>query len=900
MVVQGQDHGQDHEQDDAPEGGRKRGFAARLRSAARHEPSLKPHREHAHQGMGREPTFTAAQAEEPDMPTSPFDIRLNPEDRSASRLPRQKPSRKAPRRQQPPLRREPAMGGNVEPQTSSMRDHPDWDGTTPHGQRAPQFFKAGTRENQPRSLTPDDLDLDLSQDEIRAAGSSARPRKTLTAERPAPPAERPARRPRKTGGGSGNGSGRGRGGDGGRGTGKTAKGAGKRPRKRRSLFWGLVKWGFIFAFWAAIGVAGLVAYEASKLPPMQTLMIPKRPPTVTIQGEDGKILAVRGDMGGVAVPISELPPYLPKAFVAIEDQRFYSHFGLDPEGLARAIFTNLTSRRVRQGGSTLTQQLAKNLFLTQERTFSRKVQEVILALWLEANYSKQQILDLYLNRVYFGAGAYGVEAASQRYFGKSARQVTLSEAAMLAGLVNSPSRLAPTRNLKGAQARAALVLKVMEQQGRISEETLKTALAHPATLAKAKTPDSIGYVADWVMDQLDSYVGPISGDVTVRTTIDPTLQRTAQSALSGVLDKSGAKYRVGQGALVSMDPHGAVRALVGGRSYEDSQYNRAVTARRQPGSAFKPFIYLSALEAGLVPESVMEDAPLQLKGWKPENASHRYLGAVTLQNALALSLNTVAVRLTLDLGPETVVKTAHRLGITSPLAPNPSIALGTSEVSVLELASAYVPFSNGGIGVIPHIIDTVTGPDGKILYHRQGTGPGRVMDVHYAAMMNHMLAETLVTGTGKRASLPGWEAAGKTGTSQSYRDAWFVGYTAHLVTAVWLGNDDSSPTKRASGSNLPAEIWSRYMQTAHKNVPVAELPGGSRTAGFGGIGYGEPGGSLLPPGTMPEDQPSSLFGELVEGAQPPAPRQQQPQPARGGQQANTIEGWLNNFFGGGG
>ncbi|MGE4372245.1 MAG: transglycosylase domain-containing protein [Xanthobacter sp.] len=897
MVAQGQDYeqGQGVDRGYAPEQ-RKRSFTGRLRSATRREPDLSPHQNISREKtMGREPTFAPIEAEDTDHAVSPFDLRLNPEDRPASRPARQLPPRKVSGRPQPGMRREPAMTQENAPLVDLPFAHgATLDDSVSTDERGPQTRAPCTRQAQTRTIAPDDMDFERPQDEPTLAGNSTRPRKILAAERPAPPAEHPARRTRKTTGGSG--SGGGRGGNGGNGQ----KGSGKKPRKRRSLFWGLVKWGFILAFWAGLGVAGLVAYEASKLPPMQTLMIPKRPPTVTIQGEDGKILAVRGDMGGVAVPISELPAYLPKAFVAIEDQRFYSHFGLDPEGLARAIFTNLTSRRVRQGGSTLTQQLAKNLFLTQERTFSRKVQEVILALWLEANYSKQQILDLYLNRVYFGAGAYGVEAASQRYFGKSARQVTLPEAAMLAGLVNSPSRLAPTRNLKGAQARADLVLKVMRQQGLISEEALKSGLAHPATLAKAKTPDSIGYVADWVMDQLDSYVGPISGDVTVRTTIDPALQRTAQSALSGVLDKSGAKYRVGQGALVSMDPHGAVRALVGGRSYEDSQYNRAVTARRQPGSAFKPFIYLSALEAGLVPESVMEDAPLQLKGWKPENASHRYLGAVTLQNALALSLNTVAVRLTLDLGPETVVKTAHRLGISSPLAPNPSIALGTSEVSVLELASAYVPFSNGGIGVIPHVIDTVTGPDGKILYRRQGTGPGRVMDVHYAAMMNHMLTQTLVTGTGKRASLPGWEAAGKTGTSQSYRDAWFVGYTAHLVTAVWLGNDDSSPTKRASGSNLPAEIWSRYMQVAHKNVPVAELPGSSRTAGFGGIGYGEPGGSLLPPGTMPEDQPSSLFGELVEGAQPPAPRQQQQQPARGGQQTNSIEGWLNNFFGGGG
>ncbi|WP_394021466.1 transglycosylase domain-containing protein [Xanthobacter pseudotagetidis] len=661
----------------------------------------------------------------------------------------------------------------------------------------------------------------------------------------------------------------------------------RRGRRRTPLFWRLFKWGALLGLWALIALGGLVAYEASKLPPMHTLMVPKRPPTVTILAADGKTLATRGDMGGVAVPIRELPPYLPKAFVAIEDQRFYSHFGLDPEGLARALVTNITSRRLRQGGSTLTQQLAKNLFLTQERTASRKVQELVLALWLEAKYSKDEILDLYLNRVYFGAGAYGVEAAAQRYFGKSARQVTLAEAAMLAGLVNSPSRLAPTRNLKGAQARAALVLAAMRDQGAISKDMAQTALARPAQLARPTAPGSSGYVADYVMDQLESFTGDVAGDVTVRTTIDPALQQAGERALEDTLAKSGAKFGVGQGALVSLDTDGAVKALVGGRSYEDSQFNRAVTAKRQPGSAFKPFIYLTALEHGLSPDTVRDDAPLQLKGWRPENSTHDYRGPVTLETALALSLNTVSVRLALEVGPKAVVATAHRLGITSNLDPNPSIALGTSEVSVLELAGAYVPFANGGIGVIPHVIDEVRGADGKVIYRRATSGPGRVLDGAYAAMMNRMLIQTLVMGTARRADLPGWEAAGKTGTSQDYRDAWFVGYTARFVTAVWLGNDDSSPTKKASGANLPVEIWSRYMKSAHQNAPVAELPGGLRSAGFGSIGYGQPGGSFLPPEGLPDDRPPAVVGQM--------PGRQAPQ-----QEPMTLDRWFVETFLGGG
>ncbi|MFG1421048.1 transglycosylase domain-containing protein [Roseixanthobacter liquoris] len=663
---------------------------------------------------------------------------------------------------------------------------------------------------------------------------------------------------------------------------RRAEPRGKSRKRRRGFFslFGLIKWGLILGLWALLAVAGVVAYEASKLPSMQTLMVPKRPPTVMIQAADGKPLATRGDMGGAAVPLKELPAYLPNAFIAIEDRRFYDHWGIDTVGLARAVFTNLTSGRVRQGGSTLTQQLAKNLFLTQERTFARKIQEVVLALWLEKKFSKSEILDLYMNRVYFGSGAYGVEAAAQRYFGKSARNVTLSEAAMLAGIVNAPSRLAPTRNLKAAQDRAALVLASMREQGLISPDMAKTALARPATVAKPTGPESIGYVADWVMEQLDSYVGELSGDVTVRTTVDANLQSVAQAAVSDTLAKSGAKYGVGQGALVSLDTDGAVKALVGGRSYEDSQYNRAVTARRQPGSSFKPFVYLTALERGLTPDTVREDAPIQLKGWRPENASHEYRGPVTLQTALALSLNTVSVRLALEVGPKAIVATAKRLGIASPLDPNPSIALGTSEVSVLELAAAYTPFANGGIGVIPYVIDSVKGADGKVLYARTTSGPGRVIAPEYVSMMNHMMEETLISGTGRRAELPGWDAAGKTGTSQDYRDAWFVGYTARFVTAVWLGNDDSSPTKKASGANLPAEIWSRYMKVAHQGVPMTELPGGARSPGFG---------LPLPPGVVPDEAPPAVVGQIPQQA-PPPPQQDEPM---------TLDRWFVDTFLGG-
>jgi penicillin-binding protein 1A len=530
-------------------------------------------------------------------------------------------------------------------------------------------------------------------------------------------------------------------------------------------------------------------------------------------------------MGGAAVPLRELPDYVPKAFIAIEDRRFYSHHGVDPWGIMRAVFKDVVRRGASQGASTITQQLAKNLFLTQERTVSRKLQEVALAFWLEHKFTKAEILELYLNRVYFGSGAYGVEAAAQRYFGKSARQLTLAEAAMLAGLVQSPSRLAPSHNPDGAERRARLVLADMAEQKLIGNDAARLALANPARAKKPAGAGSDNYVADWVMDAVDDLVGRFDQDIVVETSIDPMLQDAAEHALTDALAQKGEKLGIGEGALVAMTPDGVVRALVGGKSYAESQFNRAIAAKRQPGSAFKPFVYLTALEHGLTPETVREDAPISVKGWKPENYEHEYLGPVTLTQALANSLNTVSVRLTLEVGAAAVVRTAYRLGITSKLEPNASIALGTSEVSPLELVSAYAPFANGGFAVAPHVIDRVRGADGKTLYARATQALGRIVDARYVAMMNGMMHETLVSGTARRADLPGWAAAGKTGTSQDFRDAWFVGYTAHLVAGVWLGNDDNSPTRKAVGGGLPVEIWSRFMKVAHQGVAPAALPG---------------------------------------------------------------------------
>ena len=570
---------------------------------------------------------------------------------------------------------------------------------------------------------------------------------------------------------------------------RNRKGTGRRGLLGRTIYWGAV-----LALWGVIAGIGVLVWIGAHLPPIQSLEIPKRPPSVLIVGDNGATLATRGDMGGAAVPIGELPDYVPNAFIAIEDRRFYSHRGIDPLGIARALVADVFRRGAAQGGSTITQQLAKNLFLTQERTVNRKLQEIVLALWLEHKFGKTQILELYLNRVYFGAGAYGIEGAAQRYFGKSARHLTLPEAAMLAGLVQAPSRLAPSHNLEGAQRRAALVIADMTELKMIAPSAAKLALAHPARAIKPPAAGSVNYVADWVMDAVNDLIGKFDQDITVETTIDPALQNAAEHALVDTLNQRGDKLNIDEGALVAMTPDGVVRALVGGRDYGQSQFNRAVDAKRQPGSSFKPFVYLTALEHGLTPETVREDAPIAVKGWRPENFERQYLGPVTLRQALADSLNTVSVRLTLEFGPAAVVRTAYRLGIASILEPNASIALGTSEVSPLELVTAYATFANGGLAVSPHVIERIRGADGKTLYDRSQQPLGRIVDARYVGMMNSMLHETLVSGTARAANFPGWQAAGKTGTSQDFRDAWFIGYTSHLVAGIWLGNDDNTPT----------------------------------------------------------------------------------------------------------
>jgi len=406
---------------------------------------------------------------------------------------------------------------------------------------------------------------------------------------------------------------------------------------------------------------------------------------------------------------------------------------------------------------------------------------------------------------------------------------------MLAGLVKSPSRLAPNRNPEGAEKRAQTVLTAMADAKFITEAQAKASIGHPSYNVKAAGAGTVNYVADWIGEVLDDLIGQIDQNIVVETSIDPKLQSVAEASIIDELAAKSVKFNVSQGALVAMTPEGAVRAMIGGRNYAESQYNRAVTAKRQPGSAFKPFVFLTAIEAGLTPETIRQDAPLDVKGWKPENYTHEYFGAVTLTQALAMSLNTVAVRLGLEVGAKNVVRTAHRLGISSKLETNASIALGTSEVSLTELVGAYAPFANGGRGVAPHVVTKIRTPEGKVLYARLPDQLGQVIEPRSVAMMNTMMQETLLSGTARKAEIPGWMAAGKTGTSQDFRDAWFIGYTANLVTGVWLGNDDNSPTRKATGGGLPVEVWTRFMRVAHQGVAVAALPNSQASGSFSNL-----------------------------------------------------------------
>lgn len=608
---------------------------------------------------------------------------------------------------------------------------------------------------------------------------------------------------------------------------RAAPTARERPRRAASRGWlrRLTTWGLVAAIWGVIGVSGILVWYAADLPDIDKAMAPTRRPAITILAADGTEIATVGDFFGRAVTVGELPPSLPQAVMAIEDRRFYDHFGVDVFGLVRAMLVNLKAGSVVQGGSTITQQAAKNLFLSPDRTFKRKVQELLLALWLEQRFSKDQILALYLNRAYFGAGTYGVDAAAHKYFNRPATRISTYQAAMLAGLLKAPSRYNPIASPQLAESRTRDVLLSMVDAGFITADGAASAWQDRgrAVLVRRVVP-SARYFVDWIVGQLPAFVSDRDQDVVVLTTLDTRLQRLGEDKVDATLASAPARDAdASQAALVSMDPDGAVRALVGGRDYGSSPFNRATQASRQPGSAFKPIIYAAGLEAGLSADSTLEDSPLQLAGWSPKNFDNRYRGEVSLRTALALSINTVAVRVAQQAGLRQVVDMARRLGITADLDANASLALGTSEVSLLELTGAYAAFANRGIGVWPYGIEEVHDLNGHVLYTRSGSGPGRVISSSTAAEMTSMMVSVVEWGTG-RAAQYGAPIAGKTGTSQDYRDAWFLGYSANLVTGVWMGNDDDRAMNKVTGGTLPAKLWRAFMAGAEASRSPRPLP----------------------------------------------------------------------------
>jgi penicillin-binding protein 1A len=608
------------------------------------------------------------------------------------------------------------------------------------------------------------------------------------------------------------------------------RGRGERSRPRRSPLQALIYWTLVAGVWGVIFVVAFFAVFAVDLPDTSRLYDVQRQPSISYLDRSGALIAVRGSQYAPPVDLDKLPPYVPKAFIAIEDRWYYWHFGFNPWGIIRSGVYNLRHKGEGgplRGGSTITQQLARNLFLTPSQNYRRKAQELVLAIWLEAKFSKKQILELYLNRVYFGAGAYGIEAASQRYFGKSASELTLGESALLAGLMKGPSRYSPVASTDRAARRATVVLNEMVEAHFITPEQRAEAIRTKVRVNPVLANQRAQYFTDWVDEQVRSLVGEPTEDLVVETTLDLPLQASAEQALRSGVAAAG-KQGVEQGALVSIDGEGRVRAYVGGTDYLQSQFDRATMARRQAGSAFKPFVYLTAMEAGRTPETPVVDEPIKIGNWEPHNYTNRYLGPITLAEALKESVNTVAARLANEVGTANVAATAHRLGITSPIQLDPSMALGAVEVSPLEMAQAYAPFSNGGYLARAYAIERIRTASGRVLYDHGVDRPPRQSVIAQPALayMVTMMRGVVQGGTGGRANVPGYDIAGKTGTTSDYRDAWFVGYTGGFVTVVWLGKDDNSPMRRVTGGAAPAEIWKAYMTAALPRLKVEPIPGG--------------------------------------------------------------------------
>ena len=675
--------------------------------------------------------------------------------------------------------------------------------------------------------------------------------------------------------------------DGGRGG--AATGRPRRSPLQRAIYWGLVA-----LVWVVIAGLVVLAVFARGLPDTSRLAEAKRTPSISYLDRSGALLAVRGGPYAQPADLDSLPPYVPAAFVAVEDRRFYHHWGFDLGGIVRSEIYNLSHHGgPLRGGSTITQQLARNLFLTNDQNFRRKVQELILSVQLEWKYTKKQILSLYLNRVNFGAGAIGIEAASQRYFNKPAQKLTIGEAALLAGLLKAPTRYSPVNDQERAARRATIVLDEMVETGAITKTQEAEVFTHPVTVSKTLSTQHAQYFVDWVDADVrrlvpDEVQGPDAKDLVVETTLDLPIDTAAEAAARQVVDRDKG-VGVQQAALVAVDGEGRVRALIGGVDYGQSQFDRAVDARRQAGSAWKPFVYLTAMENGRTPETPTVDEPVTINGWSPKNYTGRYLGPITLATALAQSINTVAARLADEVGRQNVAAVARRLGITSPINTDPAMALGTTGVSPLEMASAYAPLSNGGVRAKGYGIERIRTADGKVLYeHHEAERTEVVGEPALSYMVRMMRGVMTPPGTGARAAIAGFDLAGKTGTTSDYRDAWFVGFTGGFTTAVWVGRDDNTPMRKVTGGAAPAEIWRAFMSAALPRLRVAAIPGGpnppaaapvsddpvadllNRT-GENGEGDEVVAGAPRPPAPAPIDRSDDRLPPDPDYAQPPGP-----------------------------
>lgn len=592
---------------------------------------------------------------------------------------------------------------------------------------------------------------------------------------------------------------------------------------------------FVAGLWGGIILAGIFAYYAQELPSITKSANFERKLSIIVKAADGSVAARYGEIIGNSVSIEDLPACLPQSVMAIEDRRFYYHFGLDPIGLTRAIFVNLAKGHVAQGGSTITQQLAKNLFLSQERTLKRKIQEAMLALWLEATLTKDEILAAYLNRVYLGTGTYGVDAASKLYFNKPVKDMNLRECAIIAGMLKAPSRYSPLRNPGLANERADVVIGAMVDAGYITKDEAKNEKnAVPKPVQKPSSELAARYYTDWIVDQLDDLIGTPDTDIVIETTMNPKIQSSIEQALNTVIAEAGEDKHISEGAMIVMRPNGEVVALVGGKNYNESQFNRATQSRRPAGSDFKPIVYLTALEQGWNTQDVLIDEPITEGKYRPKNFGGKYAGPVTLEQALTYSLNTIAIQLAKAVGPAAIIDSARRLGIHSDLEPNLSIALGSNGVSLLEMATAYSVFANGGYSVKPFAIKKITTSDGELIYERSKNDFKDMVRVFRASDIQNltsMMNSVVQYGTGRGAYF-GVPMAGKTGTSDDSRDAMFMGFTRSLVGTVWLGNDDNSPMKNVTGGSYPARIWREVMSQANSQYPPMNVMDFAPSSGF--------------------------------------------------------------------